>query len=152
MRGAAIASVLAYAVVSSQPLAYLVFLTAAQRALSAPAYIELRQHINPVMNGRLGVIYVAALVALLLLLWLSLRGGHGAVTAGAAVALLCLVADVVLMLRENVPINTVIDGWSTSDYPADWQDYRDKWFTIFAYRQIVLLIGFVGLVAGAVVQ
>lgn len=152
MRGIAIASVLAYAVVVSQPLAYLVFLTAAQRALTAPAYIELRQRINPVMTRRLGTIYVAALVAVLLLLGLALRGGQGTVTAGAAVALLCLVVDAVLMLRENVPINRVIDGWSTTDYPAEWQHYRDRWFAVFSTRQVVLLIGFAAVVAGAVVQ
>jgi hypothetical protein len=66
--------------------------------------------------------------------------------------LFCLVVDVAFMLRENVPINGVIDRWSTADYPENWDDYRRKWFAIFRYRQIALLVGFAGLLIGAVVR
>ena len=152
MRVALIASLVAYSVVVSQPLAYLVFMTSAQRALSAAAYIELRQRINAVMTRRLGAIYVITLLATVVLLVLSLLARNWTVLASATLALLCLVVDVVFMLRENVPINTVIDRWSTANYPADWQDYRAKWFAIFAYRQVVLLAGYIGLLIGAVFQ
>jgi hypothetical protein len=130
MRLAILANLLAYAVVVSQPLAYIMVMTSAQRALTAPAFIELRQHINRVMTRRVPVIYGITL----------------------AIALLCLIVDVGLMLRENVPINGVIDQWSATDYPADWQDYRGKWFAIFAYRQAALLAGFLSLLVGAVFQ
>ena len=136
----------------SQPLAYIVFMSKAQRALSAPAYIELRQCINAVMSRRLGMIYVGTMAMVLLLLVLSLRSRNWNVLVTATVALLCLLIDVVLMLRANVPINGVIDRWSITDYPADWQDYRTKWFTVFGYRQVVLLVGFFSLVVGAVIQ
>jgi hypothetical protein len=62
------------------------------------------------------------------------------------------VVDVLFMLRENVPINDVICGWSITDYPDDWERYRTKWFAMFAYRQVVLLVGFFGLLVGAVFQ
>lgn len=146
------ASLLTYAVVVSQPLAYLVFLRAAQRAMSAAAYIELRQRINPVMSARLGWVYGSTLVALVLLLVAAWRGEGGIVLAAAAVALACLFADVFFMLRENVPINGVVDAWSPADPPADWVEYREKWFAIFATRQAVLLFGFASLVAGAALR
>ena len=149
---AIVATLVAYSIVVSQPLAYLVFMGSAQRALSAPAYIELRQCINGVMTKRLPVIYVIALATVILLLVLSLRTRNWNVLGASTVALLCLVFDVFLMLRENVPINGVIDRWSTTDYPEDWTQYRTKWFTVFAYRQVVLLVGFLSLVVGAVFQ
>jgi hypothetical protein len=127
-------------------------MTQAQRALSAPAYIELRQRINAVMSRRLGWIYLGARATVLLLLVLSLRSRSWSVVTTAAVALLCLLVDGALMLRENVPINSVIDRWSTTDYPADWEDYRSKWFAVFGHRQVVLLVGFFSLVVGAVIQ
>lgn len=152
MRLAMLANLVVYAVVVSQPLAYLLFLTSAQRGLSAPAFIELRQRINQVMNRRVPLVYGSALGTLLLVLGLSLASGnwHGLVTAG--VALLCLVIDAVFMLRENVPINRVMDRWTTTAPPADWEHYRSRWFAVFAYRQVVLLIGFVSLLVGAVFQ
>ncbi len=152
IRIVAIVSLLAYAVVASQPLAYIVFMSNAQRALSAPAYIELRQRINAVMSRRLGAIYVGTMLMVLSLVALALRSGNWNLLVTTTLALLCLVIDVVYMLRENVPINGVIDSWSTTDYPDDWQDYRTKWFTVFGYRQVILLIGFVSLVVGAVIH
>jgi hypothetical protein len=151
IRIVAITSLLAYAIVVSQPLAYIVFMSKAQRALSAPAYIELRQRINAVMSRRLGVIYVGTMATVLFLLVLSLRSRNWNALVAATVALLCLLVDIVLVVRENVPINGVIDRWSTTDYPEDWQDYRTKWFTVFGYRQVVLLLGFFSLVVGAVI-
>lgn len=50
----------------------------------------------------------------------------------------------------KAPINSVIDRWSTTSYPQDWERYRAKWLAIFRYRQIVLVAGFIGLLVGAV--
>ena len=152
IRFAIIANLIAYSIVVSQPLAYILVMGKAQRALSAPAYIELRQRISPVMARRLPVIYLSTLGTTLLLLALSLGGGNWISIVTTTVAILCLVMDLVFMMRENVPINGVIDQWSTADYPDDWDDYRTKWFAIFAYRQVVLLVGFFSLLVGAVFQ
>jgi hypothetical protein len=150
MRIAMLANLVAYSIVVSQPLAYIVAMTSAQRALSAPAFVELRQRINPVMTRRLPVIYSVTLATTLLLLGLSMFSGEWHVLVTTIVALGCLLVDVLFMLRGNVPINGVIDQWSTTNYPGDWQDYRTRWFATFAYRQIALLAGFVSLLVGAV--
>lgn len=149
---AIIANLLAYSTVVSQPLFYLVALTSAQRALSGSAFVELRQRINAVMDRRIPVIYSTTLVTTLVLVVLSWRGGHGWVLGTTLVALLCLLADAAWMVRKNVPINAVMSRWSTTDYPGDWELYRTRWFAIFGYRQVVLLIGFVSLLVGAVFQ
>jgi len=151
MRLAILMNLVAYSVVVSQPLAYLVFLSKAQRALSAPAYVELRQRINPVMTRRVPVIYGATIATGLLLLVLSLRSRNWSVLVTATVALLGLLVDIVLMLCENVPINGVVDRWSSTNYPEDWEDYRSKWFAVFGYRQVALLVGFSSSLAAAVV-
>jgi hypothetical protein len=146
---ALLASLVLYSVVASQPLFYLVALGAAQRALSAPAYVELRQRINPLMARRVSAIYGTALLALIALLFLSAREGAGLLTIAAAVAVACLVVDAFLMVRVSVPINARIDGWTVAEHPPDWQEHRARWFAIFAYRQIALLAGFASLLAGA---
>jgi hypothetical protein len=152
MRSAILANLVAYSIVVSQPLAYMVAMTSVQRALAAPPFIELRQRINAVMTRRVPVIYSITLVTTLLLLVLSVINQDWSVLVTTTVALLCLVVDVKFMLRENVPINGVMDQWSAANYPEDWQDYRTKWFAIFAYRQVVLLAGFLSLLIGAVFQ
>jgi hypothetical protein len=152
IRIAIVANLVAYSIVASQPLAYVFFLGRAQRALSAPAYIELRQRINPVMNRRVPIVYVAALAAAILLLVLSARTARWNVVVTTAIALLCLVIDVIFMTRESGPLNAAVDRWSTTSYPEDWERYRTKWFAVFAYRQVVLLIGLFSLLVGAAFQ
>jgi hypothetical protein len=152
MRWAIVASLIAYSLVVSQPLFYLVALGRAQRQLSAAAYIELRQRINPVMTKRLPMIYLSALATGLLVLGLAWRARDWTRVAAASIALVCLILDVVFMMRENVPINGAMDRWSVTNYPADWESYRTKWFEIFAYREVLLLIGFFALLVGAVSQ
>lgn len=137
-----------YSIVVSQPLAYLLFLSRAQQALSAPAFIELRQRINPVMNRRLPAIYLSTLAAAIWLLTLSWGSGHRSLAAAASVAILCLVLDLVLTVRGNLPINQAMDRWSTSDFPADWQAQRTRWFAAFRRRQVVLILGYLTLLVG----
>lgn len=152
IRIAIIMNLITYSIVVSQPLAYRVVMGQAQRELSPAAFIELRQRINPIMTRRVPVIYASALATLLLLLVLSLRMPNWIGLVTATLALLCLVIDVLFMLRENVPINSAIDQWSTTHYPEDWERYRTQWFAIFAYREFVLLVGFFTLLIGAVFQ
>jgi len=152
IRSAILVNLVAYSIVVSQPLAYLLFLGQAQRALSAAAYIELRQRINPVMIRRLPVVYLSTLATGLLLLVLSWRMGDWVGSVTAACGILCLVIDLLLMTRANVPINSVIDQWSTTQYPEDWERYRAQWLGVFTYRQVVLLVGFFSLLLGASIQ
>jgi hypothetical protein len=88
-------------------------------------------------------------MALLVISWRS-RSWNIAVTT--TIALVCLLADATLMVRGNLPINAAIDRWSTTEQPADWEAYRNRWFTVFGYRQVVLLVGYVSLLVGAVFQ
>ena len=152
IRIAIILNLITYSIVVSQPLAYMVVMGRVQRALSPAGFIELRQCINPIMTRRVPVIYSSALATVLLLLVLSLRVPNWIGLVTATVGLLCLVIDILFMLRENVPINGAIDQWSTTHYPKDWERYRTQWFAIFAYRQVVLLVGFFSLLVGAVFQ
>ena len=149
---AILANLLAYSTVVSQPLFYVLALTSAQRAMSGSAYVELRQRINAVMSRRVPVIYLITLATMLVLLVLSWRAGTWRLLVTTLAAFLCLVADVALMLRENVPINGVVDRWSPTNIPEDWDVYRSKWFAIFGYRQALLLTGYVSLLFGAVFQ
>lgn len=139
-----------FAIVVSQPVFYAVALGHASRVLSAPAYIELRNAINAVMKRRVPVMYLGALATCLSVLVLSFLDGDRWTAMTSAVALAALIADAALMVRENVPINGVIETWTPTQYPADWETYRTRWMAIFAARQVLLVIGFVSLLIGAV--
>ena len=148
---ALLASIILYALVASQPLFYFLALGPAQRRLSAPAYIELRQALNPLMIRRVPALYLGTFAALALTIFLAWRSGAPFVGA-AATALILLVIDAFLMTRSSVPINTYIDSWTPAKHPTDWELHRDRWFAIFRYRQAALLTGLFGLLSGAILR
>jgi hypothetical protein len=139
-----------FALVVSQPLFYLVALGSVSGKLSAPAYVELRQRINAVMNVRLVPLYGATLVSALLLAWVAFAREERVLGAAALIAVAGLVADAALAVRRNVPINTRMDAWSPTDVPADWETHRARWTAAFATRQIVLTVAYAALLAGVV--
>lgn len=139
-----------YALVVSQPFFYLFALGDASTALSATAYIELRHQINRAIAPRLIRLYLATLVVTVALAAVSFANGAGSLAGGATIAALCLVGDAVLAVKRNVPINAVMDSWTTTHYPDDWASHRARWNEAFAIRQIVLSAGFLALVFGLV--
>ncbi len=139
-----------FALVMSQPLFYLVALGRASGALSAPAYVELRQRINAVMNVRLVPLYGATLVSALLLAWAAFAREERVLGAAALLAVAGLAADAVLAIRRNVPINTFMDAWSPTNVPADWETHRARWTAAFATRQVVLALAYAALLVGVV--
>ncbi|MEI9955433.1 MAG: hypothetical protein WDM90_03780 [Ferruginibacter sp.] len=102
------------------------------------------------MRSNFKYVIYAALLANLLLVITTIKNPGSIVFITAAIALVCLIADILLTLKGNLPINDIINQWSADNYPANWQAFRTKWFTIFQYRQVATIIGFVSLLIGVV--
>lgn len=142
-------TVLSYSVVVSQPFMYLLTLKNTQLALDGSRYTEVRQLIDANMRSVLKYVVYTALLANLLLIITSVKTQGHLLFVSACTAFVALVADVVLTLKGNAPLNSVINSWSPQNYPANWTDIRQRWFAVFQYRQIVTITGFMSLLAGA---
>lgn len=134
-----------WALLASQHAFYAVGLGAAQSALGAAAYIELRNAIDEVMRQRLPVLYLATLAWTILLV----ARRRGPARAAFAVALVALLADVGLTLVGNVPINALMQTWTPAAPPADWEVHRAAWLSVFSWRQIAAATGFLATLIGA---
>lgn len=143
-------TLLAYAIIASQAFMYILSLKQVQLNLNAGSYTELRKLIDFSMRASFKYVIYAALLANVLLVILKLNTPTSLVFITATIALVALVAEILLTLKGNLPINDVINTWSADTIPANWTSFRDKWFTIFQYRQVVTITGFVCLVIGAV--
>lgn len=149
---ATLTTLVLFAFVVSQPFFYWVALGPASGALSPAAYVELRQRINAVMNGRLPRLYLATLLSALWLLWVAIGRGDHLVTLTTVIAIAGLVTDAVLAVRRNVPINALMDAWNPAAVPSDWEEQRSRWVAAFATRQVVLTLAFASLLVGAVMR
>jgi hypothetical protein len=143
-------TLLAYSIIVSQSFMYLLSLKQVQLNLDADAYTALRKLTDTSMRGSLTYVVYAALLASLALVIVTIKNPGGVVFITAVIAFIALVIDTVLTLKGNLPINDVINTWSAGHIPANWMEYRTKWFEIFQYRQMAVITGFVSLLVGVV--
>lgn len=143
-------TILFYSVIVSQSFMYILSLKNTQLALGGGSYTELRQLIDANMRHNFKYVIYLTLFANLLLVILNSETPSGLMFITAAIALVALVIDVLLTLKGNVPVNDIINSWSIENYPDNWREVRDKWFTIFRYRQMATITGFLSLLAGVV--
>ncbi len=143
-------TMLAYSVIVAQSYMYIVALKNVQYSMQAENYIELRKLLDTNFRANYKYAVYAALILNLLLVIITCKNPGSLLFITTAIAFVALVADVLLMMKGNMPINNFINTWTTDYYPPDWAIYRAKWLRIFFYREIVTITGFISLVVGTV--
>ena len=143
-------TLIAYSATVSQSYMYIIALKNVQNAMKAPAYIELRKLLDINFRANYKYVVYSALISNLCLVVENIQSANNLFFILSAISFLALVADVVLTLKGNVPINKTINTWSPGNYPDNWESYRERWLRIFYYREIATIAGFICLVAGAV--
>ena len=143
-------TLLVYAIIASQAFMYMLSLKQVQLNLGPTSYTEVRKLIDISMRASFKYVIYAAVLANVLLVLLAAKTPSSLIFITATIALIALVAEIMLTLKGNLPINDVINTWSADTIPANWTAFRDKWFTIFQYRQIASITGFISLLIGAV--
>jgi hypothetical protein len=57
-------------------------------------------------------------------------------------ALLLYIADMVVTLRFNVPLNKEVQSWRQDAPPAEWARVRDRWERFHTLRTMLIVPGF----------
>lgn len=143
-------TLLTYSIIVSQSFMYILALKDVQLNLQAGPYTEVRKLIDTSMRSNFKYVIYAALFFSLLLVILNIKNPGSLVFIAASIAFVALVADTLLTVKGNLPINDIINSWTADNIPANWADYRAKWFRIFQYRQVANITGFVSLLVAAV--
>ncbi len=145
-----LSTLLAYSIIVSQSFMYILALKHAQLNLEAGPYIVLRRLIDASMRSNFKYVVYAALLTNLILVISTVKNPDSLLFITATIAFVALIADTLLTVKGNMPINDVINTWSSDSYPKDWADYRATWLSVFQYRQMANITGFVSLLIGAV--
>ena len=141
---------LIYAFIAGQSFFYMLAFSNVTKKLGAAAWIEATKLINTELQLKLSLLYYAALCASILLTSFSVVNPNGILFISSVIALVSLVADIAFAWHGNRSINKIINSWSVSTYPENWQHIRSKWFSVFHSRQVVNIFGFVSLSTGTV--
>ena len=143
-------TLLAYAMIASQAFMYLLSLKQVQLSLGAESYTAIRKLTDISMRASFKYVIYGALLANVLLVISTIKTPGSLVFIAAVIALLALIAEITLTLKGNLPINDIINTWDANTIPSNWETIRAKWFTVFQYRQIASITGFVSLVIAAI--
>jgi hypothetical protein len=139
-----------YAGLISQSLFYILAMSNVTKRLPANAYIQTRKLLDQNLRLSLPFVYYSCLLASIALMAFSVTNPSGILFISSIVSLVAIVVDVVLTLKGNVPVNSIINTWTESSYPENWTHYRSKWLSIYKIRQTVNIFGFVALLFGVV--
>src|SRR5688500_1870139 len=105
-------TMIAYSIIVSQSFMYILSLKHVQLNLEANSYTELRKLFDTSMMGNLKYVIYAALLANLLLFISTIKTPGSLLFIATAIALVALIADIMLTLKGNLPINDVINTWT----------------------------------------
>jgi hypothetical protein len=143
-------TLLAYSIIVSQSFMYILALKDVQLKLEFNTYTEIRKLIDLSMRANFKYAIYAALLGNLLLVIINIKNPNSLIFITSTISLIALIADVLLTLKGNLPINDIINTWSSDNYPKNWSEIRMQWFNIFQYRQIANITGWVSLLIGVV--
>ena len=116
------------------------------RSENAAVYTQVRlielKHLDDLATALL----LPAILAVSILVLSTFRH-RGARRWLAGTALLLLAATLVISVSISVPINTMQQGWSAADPPADWAEVRDRWQLAHVARTATSMLAFLVLIA-----
>jgi len=139
-----------YSVLFSQTMFYLLTMRRVLLGMSANNFIETRHLLDRIIGPAIQPVFYGTLLSSLVMVLTHLDDPSGIVFITAIIAFILLIADVVITLRGNKPLNQLFNTWTPENYPADWQRGREAWLRYFGYRQVVSITGFICLLAGAI--
>jgi uncharacterized membrane protein len=146
MRIAQFVSIIFTGLFTGLMLTFLIVIQRTLDTLTATEYTKVMQQlINAADNPPIvPLIVIISLVAPLITLFhLRHQARSLAFLLTLASWLIFFVGAFLVTIILNVPINTAISGWSLSNPPADWMNYRDQWGTFSYIRTPVSAISFI---------
>lgn len=140
-----------YLVVTSQLLFYLLILIDGLKVIPIEHFLEQRKAIDQLMIGRFKFMYYACLALSLLMVFLSAKEPESLLFITTAIAMVCLLVDVVVATKGNGPINALVNTYAGDGPKAGWELVRIEWLKYIQYRGVAITIGMVSLLTGLVI-
>lgn len=143
-------NLLAYSCIVGQAYMYIIALSDVSKKLDAASYIHFRQLTDVNFMAKYKYVIYGSLLTSLLLCIFTAGKPTGFLFISSVIAFAALVADILLAIKGNIPINKLINTWTRENYPPNWQTHRDKWLRIYSKRQVANITGFTSLLLGAI--
>ncbi|ULQ53308.1 hypothetical protein [Flavihumibacter fluvii] len=145
-------NLLLYSIIVSQSFSYIISLEDVQRKMDAATYITFRKQTDKNFLKKFSKVVYGTIATNTLLVVMTSNYTTGLLFITAALAWVALVVEILLTLKGNMPINRLVNTWTTENYPDNWEMHREKWLQVFRKRQVLNITGFLLLLIGAIFQ
>lgn len=139
---------LSYLFITGQLMFYFFIMADALRKVGIENFVEQRKIVDPIVRQRHVPVYYVCLLLNIVLLAMTAGSWYSSLFVSSLIAFLCLVADICLAQRENIPINAAINMHSIGDPRISWEALRMQWLFFIRIRGAISLAGFLSLLAG----
>jgi hypothetical protein len=136
-----------YLLITSQLLFYIYILSDALRIVPINNYLELRKTIDSGFGSRFSLMYYSCLALSLVVVLMSPGKPTSVVFITSLIALICVIADVLIAMKGNVPLNQLTNDY-TQHNGTDWNTIRSQWLKLIGYRAVITVSGMLALFAG----
>jgi hypothetical protein len=137
-----------YVFISSQLLFYMLILKDAMKLISIENFMEQRRVVDLLAEDRLRFLYYSGLILSGVVLFFSGRKMASPFFISAVIASLCLLADLAVAIKGNIPLNAQFNAYTAGADPSKWESLRSQWLTYIQWRGICILIGTGSLLMG----
>lgn len=141
-----------YLLVTAQLLFYLFILSHALNLVSIENFLEQRKIIDTMFANRIRLSYYCCLALSVIMVVMTAKNLSSTIFVSCAIALICLIADIIIAQKGNVPLNTLVNAHATTNGNTDWETVRIQWLSFIKYRAIFTTTGMLSLLAGLVLN
>lgn len=142
---------LSYLLVTSQLLFYLVIFCDAIKQTSIENFMEHRKGVEQVIDPRLKMIYYSCLALSIAAILTSMKKPSSVFFITAAIALICLLVDMLIAIKGNIPLNNMIREGVLQQH-MNWESVRTQWLNFIRVRGVFITIGMTSLLVGLIVD
>ena len=137
-----------YLIITSQLVFYMLILSESLKHVSLASFIDIRKAVDGLMEGGFKIIYYSGLILTLAVVILSAKKPDSLLFITSAIALVCLIIDVTIAMKGNVPINALINAYTPGDTSQNWSALRLEWLRLINIRGAFISVGMVSQFVG----
>ena len=130
-----------YLIITSQLVFYMFILSDALKEVSIDNFAALRKSVDLGFGHRFKIIYYAGLALSLATLIMHSKDPRSVMFISSCIGMLCLIADIIIAMTCNIPINLLFNNFSVADTSQNWPALRVEWLKFINTRGIFISVG-----------
>lgn len=107
---------------------------------SAQTYLEQQQNAIKALNTLMPILGLITILLTVISAFLQ-KDNHPVFIALLIAAFFLIISGIVTRFG-NQPINSIVMTWNKVDFPDNWAELRDRWWTLHKIRSVSALIAF----------